>query len=190
MTLGRIAPFALAALLLVGACGSPSITNAADNPGSAEAEASASGEAKAEAPKPAGIGDAITLVGSDAELKMRVKVNKVIANGTPANDFVKPEGGKRLYGVELTLKNAGKAAYSDSPGNGASVIDSEGQEYSASLFGEIAGAQNLTSTTIAPGDLRKGYVVFEVPGKAKIVKLQMSLDSGFADHHGEWSLTK
>lgn len=189
MTLGRIVPFVLA-VLLVSACGPTTITSAADNPTAAEADAATAGEEKAEAPKPAKIGSVITLSGSDADLKVQVKVHKVIANGTPANDFVKPESGKRLYGIQLTLKNAGKSTYSDSPGNGAAVIDSEGQEYTASLFGEIAGAQNISSTTIAPGDLRKGFVIFEVPSKAKIVKLQMSLDSGFADHHGEWSLAK
>jgi len=88
----------------------------------------------------------------------------------------------------ISIKNVGERAYDDSPANGANVVDDEGQSYEASLFGEVAGLHNLGSVTISPGGTRKGAVVFEVPENAKIVTLQVALDSGFAQHTGEWAL--
>ncbi|MEO3856240.1 DUF4352 domain-containing protein [Acrocarpospora sp. B8E8] len=189
MAISRITAFVIAALLLTG-CGAASVTSSADKPAdSTQTVAPAAGEKPAEPAKPAGVGDIITLAGSDEALKMAIKVSKVIKAGESANEMFAAKSGNRLYGIQLTLKNVGTDVYDDAPGNGAKVIDAEGQEYDASLFGEIANAQNIGSTTISVGDVRKGFVVFEVPAKAKIVKFQLALNSGFAGHHGEWLLS-
>ncbi|MEV8637799.1 DUF4352 domain-containing protein [Streptosporangium sp. NPDC051023] len=175
------------------ACGTPTVTSTPDADTAAEEAAiskPSEGESSAGStkPKPAGIGDAITLTGSDEGLKIAVSVVKVIKNGKAPNEIQNAQAGKRLYGVELVLKNVGTATYDDSPSNGAKVIDSEGQEHDPSLFGEIAGTTQLKSTTIAPGDKRRGVLVFEVPAKAKIERLQFALNSGFADQKGVWAV--
>lgn len=177
---------AAALTLTIASCGSPTITTAADGPADSPAQKQAPTSAPKK-PNVARVGNVISLHGTDAALKIAVKLNKVINSGTASNDMTKPDAGNRLYGVELILKNTGTATYDDSPSNGAKVVDSEGQEYEASLFGEIAGTHRLESTTFSTGDVRKGVIVFEVPAKAKIVKFLFALNSGFADQKGQWS---
>ncbi|MGI5285320.1 DUF4352 domain-containing protein [Nonomuraea polychroma] len=77
------------------------------------------------------IGDAITLEGNDPGLKVAVTVNWLFSPATPADTFTKPQTGKRFVAVEVTLTNQGQAVYSDSPTNGAVLIDAEGQQYRA-----------------------------------------------------------
>ncbi|MFC3986432.1 DUF4352 domain-containing protein [Streptosporangium jomthongense] len=186
----RLLALTLGTAAALTACGTPTVTT---SPDTAAQEAAISKPSAAEssatpAKKKAGVGDIITLTGSEETLKVSVKVAKVITKGAPANDMVKADAGKRLYGVELVLKVTGTATYDDSPSNGAKVIDDEGQEYDASLFGEIAGTHKLNATTIAPGDVRKGTLVFEVPTNAKITRFQFALNSGFADQKGVWAV--
>ncbi len=140
-------------------------------------------------PSTATVGGTITLKGIDSDLQVAVTLEKVVENATPKVDFLKPKDGSRFFAIQLTLKNTGQKAYSDSPSNGALLIDTEGQQY-RSTFGDVQeGVSFAGSVTMGSGDSRKGVIVFEVPKTTKIEKLQFALDSGFADHKGEW-LTK
>lgn len=170
---------AAALIAVLAGCGTPTVTSTAD--GTAAAKASS-------APKKAGagVGDAITLKGTDEALKIAVKLVKVIPTAKGKDQFNKPSAGKRFYAVELVLKNVGKIAYDDSPFNSAKVIDSKGQQHDPTLS-EVSGGAALTTTKIGTGDSRRGILAFEVPKAAKIVKLQFALDSGMAQQTGEWS---
>lgn len=140
-------------------------------------------------PSAAAVGGTITLKGIESDLQVAVTLEKVVENATPKVDFLKPKDGNRFFAVQLTLKNTGRQAYSDSPSNGALLIDTEGQQYQ-STFGDVQeGVSFAGSVTMGSGDSRKGVIVFEVPKTTKIEKLQFALNSGFADHKGEW-LTK
>ncbi|WP_326646569.1 DUF4352 domain-containing protein [Streptosporangium sp. NBC_01755] len=137
-------------------------------------------------PSAAAVGGTITLKGIESELQVAVTLEKVVENATPKNDFLKPKEGNRLYAVELILNNTGSAAYSDSPSNGAHLIDAEGQQY-RSTFGDVQeGVAFSGSVTMSADDSRKGIIVFEIPKSTKISKFQFALNSGFADHKGEW----
>ena len=87
-------------------------------------------------PSAAAVGGAITLQGSDPGLQVAVTLTKIVENAKPKNDFSKPETGDRFFAVQLILNNTGQVAYSDSPTNGAYLIDAEGQQYS-STYGEV-----------------------------------------------------
>ncbi|GAA2880944.1 hypothetical protein GCM10010517_43740 [Streptosporangium fragile] len=137
-------------------------------------------------PTAAAVGGTITLKGIKPELQVAVTLEKIVDNATPQNDFLKPRDGNRFYAVELTLANTGQAVYSDSPSNGAFLIDSEGQQYQTT-FGDVQeGVVFSGSVTMSAGDKRKGLLIFEVPKSTKISKLQFALNSGFADQKGEW----
>lgn len=144
-------------------------------------------EAKKE-PSTAAVGGAITLQGTDPGLKMTVTVNQLVNPAAPAQDFMKPKTGNRFVAVQVTLANVGQAVYSDSPTNGAMLIDGEGQQYQAAIYDVREGQSFGGSATINAGDSRKGMIVFEVPESAKLAKLQFALNSGFADQKGEWTL--
>jgi hypothetical protein len=135
------------------------------------------------------IGDAITLEGNDLGLKVAVTVSQVFSPATPANTFTKPQIGKRFVAIEVTLTNQGQAVYSDSPTNGAVLIDAEGQQYRAAIITDVREGQSFGgSATVNTGDSRKGVIVFEVPEAAKPAKFQFALDSGLAEQKGEWQL--
>ncbi|KAB8194446.1 DUF4352 domain-containing protein [Nonomuraea phyllanthi] len=136
----------------------------------------------------AAIGGAITLEGMDPGLKMTVTVNRLVDPAQPASEYLKPKTGNKLVAVQVTLANAGRAVYSDSPTNGAWLIDREGQQYRSTVFDVREGPSFGGSATVNTGDTRKGMIVFEVPESMRPAKFQFGLNSGFADQKGEWSL--
>lgn len=138
--------------------------------------------------KPAKIGQSISLKGNSSGEQVRVVATK--ARRTRSSDeFSKPKRGDVFYAVQFRLRNTGTAAYDDTPSNGAKVIDSKGQQYDGDVVvSSIAAGPLLPSDTkIAAGNQALGYVVFEVPAKAKIKSVQFSMDSGFGDT-GQWNL--
>jgi hypothetical protein len=119
---------------------------------------------------------------------MDVTVTKVISHAQPADEFSSPGAGKRFYAVQFKLANTGSAAYSDSPSNGAAVVDADGQSYD-STFSSVAGCQEFPGTeNIAAGDTGLGCVTFEVPTGAKITKVQFTLDSGMGPDTAQWAV--
>ena len=120
---------------------------------------------------------------------MAVTVTKVYARARPASSFDDPASGKRLYAVQFRLKDTGSAAYSDSPSNGAVVVDAAGQSYQSSLD-NAAECQSFPGTeNIAAGASGLGCIVFEVPAKAKITGVQFTLDSGMGPQTGQWDVS-
>ena len=144
--------------------------------------------APAAAPKTAGIGSAITLAGNQGSEQMSVTLVKVIGSATPdPSGFDDAPAGDLYYAAQFRLADTGSGAYSDSPSNGAEVVDSAGQSYDASLTDTVTGCESFPGTeNIAPGSSGLGCVVFEVPKSAKIVSVQFTLDSGFGPQTGQW----
>lgn len=139
------------------------------------------------AQKTAGIGTAITLAGNGSGEQMSVTVTKVISSASPSDSFDGAPAGDRLYAVQFRLSDTGSAAYSDSPSNGAAVVDSAGQSYQSGLE-TVAECQSFGGTeNIASGSSGLGCVVFEVPKAAKITQVQFTLDSGMGPDTGQWS---
>jgi hypothetical protein len=140
------------------------------------------------ATKTAGIGSAITLSGNSSGEQMSVTVTKVISSASPSDSFNTAPSGDRLYAVQFRLKDTGSAAYSDSPSNGAAVVDSSGQSYQSGLE-TVSGCQGFGGTeNIAPGSSGLGCIAFEVPKAAKIVSAQFTLDSGMGPQTGQWNV--
>ena len=91
--------------------------------------------------------------------------------------------------MQFRLRDTGSAAYSDSPSNGAAVVDSSGQSYQAALADTVSGCATFPGTeNIAPGASGLGCIVFEVPKAAKITGVQFTLDSGFGPQTGQWDV--
>lgn len=146
-------------------------------------------ESAAEAqPSTAAVGGALTLTGIDPGLKMTVTLTKVVNPATP-DQYSKPKTGNKLVAIELTLANSGQAVYDDSPTNGATLIDGEGQQFRPTYSDVVEGQAFGGTSTINMGDSRKGVIVFEVPESAQPGKFQFALNSGFADQKGEWALS-
>ena len=122
--------------------------------------------------------------------QMAVAVTKVISSASPGDEITAAPAGDRLYAVQFRLHDTGSAAYSDSPSNGAEVVDSAGQSYQASITDTAAGCTTFpASENIAPGSSGLGCIVFEVPKAAKVTAVQFTLDSGMGPQTGQWSVT-
>jgi hypothetical protein len=138
--------------------------------------------------KTAGIGAAITLTGDSSGEQMSVTVTKVISDASGSDEFNEAPAGDRLYAVQFRLTDTGTAAYSDSPSNGATVVDSSGQPYQSG-FETVTGCQSYGGTeNIASGASGLGCIVFEVPKSAKITQVQFTLDSGMGPDTGQWGV--
>lgn len=115
-------------------------------------------------------------------------VVKVISHALGSDEFNTPDPGNRFYAVQFRLTDKGSVAYSDSPSNGAQVVDSTGQSYQSDIF-TVARCQSFPGTeNIAVGSTGLGCVVFQVPKQAKITEVQFTLDSGFANQTGQWKV--
>jgi hypothetical protein len=136
----------------------------------------------------AGVETAITLSGNSSGEKMSVTVVKVIGDAT-GDDYTSPQAVNRLYAVQFRLRDTGSAAYSDSPSNGAEIVDSTGQSYESAPGDTVSGCVPFPATVnIAPGAAGLGCIVFEVPVKAKITGVQFTLDSGMGPQTGQWKV--
>ncbi|WP_306191300.1 DUF4352 domain-containing protein [Streptomyces sp. MK5] len=189
----RIAAAAVAAIgaLTLTACdpGGTTVVDKSKGNASAKAEGGKDGaKEKTAAPETAKVGDTLTLKGQDEGSRLDVTLVKVADPAKPADDFTEPESGKRFVGVQFKLVNTGKAAYSDSPSNGAQVADTEGQQFDATIADITAGPSMSSDLRLKPGAKGLGWIVFEVPKGAKVSTVQFTMDSGFADQTGEWKL--
>jgi Domain of unknown function (DUF4352) len=188
---GVIAAFGFFVLIgvIAGIAGTASHTVTTGTAGQAGSSPSATASASSSASSsPARLGSTLTLTGNDPGEKMAVTVTRVISHAQPADEFSSPDPGKRFYAVQFRLADTGTAAYSDSPSNGAAVVDTNGQSYESSLY-DVAGCQSFPGTeNIATGEKGLGCVVFQVPDGAKFTKVQFTLDSGFGPDTGQWDV--
>jgi len=132
------------------------------------------------------VGSTATLTGNDDGEQMDVKLIAVHV-GFSAGEYDTPDAGKHYVAAELMLKNTGTAVYSDSPDNGAELIDSRDNQIDSELLVE-GPFQSSSDVKLAPGAQRRVFCDFEVPNGEKPKQFQFTLDSGFADDTGEWHL--
>jgi Domain of unknown function (DUF4352) len=157
--------------------------------GSPSAAASSAAKAGSTA-APAKVGSTITLAGFSSGEQMAVTVTKIYRHAEPASSFDAPDSGDRLVAVQFRLTDTGSAAYSDSPSNGAAVVDAKGQSYQSSL-NNAANCPSFPGTeNIAAGASGLGCIVFEVPQAAVITEVQFTLDSGMGPQTGQWDVRR
>lgn len=135
------------------------------------------------------VGAGITLAGLDTGEQMNVTVSQLFSKAEPADPVIQPPAGMRLYAVQFVLKDTGSAAYSDAPGNSATIFDSAGRSFKTK-FDEASSCKSLPAvTSIAAGASASGCVVFDVPKASKITKVRFILDSGDGPQTGIWKIS-
>lgn len=134
------------------------------------------------------IGDTITLKGQNGE-KIAVTLTEWADPAKSGDSFIGPDHGKRWVAAQFALKNVGKVAYNDSPSNGVEAADAAGEHFDATLATSITEGPLMSSDLkLGAGDKGLGWIVIEVPKAAKVTKVQFTLDSGFGDQTGEWTV--
>lgn len=183
----RLAALATIAAVSLTACSAGSTVTDKPKPKARTSASSATAEtpAKQEAAK---VGDTIALTGTDKGGKLDVTVVKVTDPAKSSIDGFAPETGSRWIGVQFRIVNTGTIAYSDSPGNGTQIADSQGQQFTSTFADITAGPSMASSVNLKPGSKALGWVVFELPKASKAATVQFTMDSGLADQTGEWKL--
>ncbi|HEY3478891.1 MAG TPA: DUF4352 domain-containing protein [Streptomyces sp.] len=186
-----IATTGLAAAL--AACGPTStVKTGADKPASSTTKSAAKAKTAAKPAatkaKPATIGDTITVHGMDDGSKVAITLVKWVDPAKGGDEFTQPDAGKRFVAAQIRVTNTGTAVYDDTPSNGMQVADSVGQRFESSIWDVSAGPSMPSEVKLPTGAKALGYVTFEVPKGSKIVSLQFTADSGFADEAGQWNV--
>lgn len=134
------------------------------------------------------IGDTVTLKGNNDGEQLAVTIKQWADPAKSADQYTKPEDGKRWVAAQFELVNTGTAVYSDSPSNGTQVADDQGQQFQTT-FGEVTAGPAMTSSAkVAPGAKVLGWIVYEVPQDSKITTVQFTMNSGFASQTGQWTI--
>ena len=175
LAVGLLPP--LAAVL--AGCGTQTIVKTVTSSGQAQTSTTA--------PQQARVGDTLTLKGNAGE-SMAVTVTQVMDPLQVGPDD-QPDSGQRVVGIQITLKNVGSVAYSDSPSNGATLLSNTNDQAKDQIVsGGPCGNGFASSANIAPGNEQQGCIPFEMPVGQTPAIFQFTLNSGFANQTGQWSL--
>ncbi|MCQ8768342.1 DUF4352 domain-containing protein [Streptomyces telluris] len=136
------------------------------------------------------VGGKLTLKGKKPGEQLDVTLKGFADPAHSDNKYMKPAAGKRWVAAQFELVNTGTAAYSDSPSSGAKVVDGQGQSFTQTMGSVTEGPKFPVTVNIAQGAKSLGWVVFSVPENSKPEKVQFTLNGGFANETGEWTLKK
>ncbi len=185
---GMAAAVAIAALAVASAACSK--TTEINQPSSSQPAGAAKSGAATSTTKPvAHVGATLTLTAEGAKAAVTLKQIIDPATGTlgpPTDDNGNPNGDVYVAAL-LTIDNAGAAAFSGDANNDATIIGSNGQDYTAD-FDSVSECTNFDNGTyrLGPGESATGCVVFKLPPGITPAKFQYSPASGFASDFGEW----
>lgn len=169
---------------------SASSTSVASAAGSAPATTKAASAPSSAAKQTAHVGSTVNLSSGDQNTnveKLSVTLVQVKDNAPATDQYSTPDAGDKYYAAQFRLVNTSSQAYSDSPDNGATAIDAQGQQFQASYGDTAAGPSFPGNTTIAPGQTALGWITFEVPIGSTITGIQFTLNSGFSNT-GQWTV--
>lgn len=174
---------AIALTAALGACTSTSVNTTPVGANQVQTSAAHSSAAAApatssSAAKKAGVGDTINLNSTKAGNTMQVTLTKVVDPSTAANEFSKPDAGKRYVAVQIRIANHGQATYSEDPQILVKAVDALGQHYDVDFGTDTTAGPSMDSgLKLAPGDATLGFLVFQVPTGQKIVTVQYTLST-------------
>jgi hypothetical protein len=187
-SLCRAAAAALAVACVPAGCGTQTIVKTVEVPRTAVTTTSTQARQVARSPQQASVGDTLTLKGHGG-LTMAVTVDQVM-DPLQVGQYDQPDTGQRFVGIQISLKNVGSAPYSDSPSNGATLLSTTNEQAQSQIVsGGPCGNDFGSSAKIAPGDSQQGCLAFQMPVRQTAGTFQFTLNSGFGDQTGQWSLS-
>lgn len=147
-----------------------------DNTPSATAKAPSSG---------AKVGDTIAVTGDEGE-KFEVTLVRAVDPATSSNPYSTPAPGNRLIALQWRVTNTGTAVVEPSPSYETTLIDVDGQSFRSTYVSTTAGVVFPSSAQIPPGESRLGFITYEAPADAKIVKVEY--DASYEKPPASWQL--
>jgi hypothetical protein len=137
-------------------------------------------------PRPAtgGLGDTITLTGTNIGVRLDVRVSRLI---DPAAAARPPREGMRYVGVGLRIESTGITNHDD-------MLDDALLRYGGGRARAVLGVKARCSNgfqrvvRIDVGDTARGCVLFELPAGARPRQFQLALEQVPAEAGGRWRL--
>jgi hypothetical protein len=137
-------------------------------------------------PRPAtgGIGDTITLTGTNIGVRLRVTVTGLI---DPVRTTESPRSGMRYVGVGLRLRSTGITIHESRLK--AALLRHGGGRAARPVFGVKAGCSNgFDGVVRLDGPRTRGCLLFQVPDSARPRELMLALEELPAEVGGRWRL--
>lgn len=156
---GALAPAAVSAVPVDD--GAPGI---GEDPG-AERE----GVARA-ATKDAHVGDSVRVDGRQVGRHLQAVLNAYVDPAVTVEKNFAPAAGKRWVAASMSFVNVGGASYGALGRMWA--LDSAGRRHKVVPTGELTTGKPLVFDSLEVGERAEGWVVFEIPENARIVRLQ------------------
>jgi hypothetical protein len=136
------------------------------------------------------VGEPVVVEGAGAGLRLEATLVRVL-DPLRVGRFDRPPRGSRLVGVELVLRNVGRATYADAPAGGATLLTTRDEEATPTLVsGGACGGAFSAYTTLRPGARRRGCIPFEVRRRARLEAFELALEAGYGRKSGKWSLRR
>jgi hypothetical protein len=177
-----LAASALVLALGVSGCESATVNKTADK-GSPEPGSSSQKK------NVATLGDTVTITDKTQDVALKVTLVKVIKHAQASDEFTTPGPGKRFIAAKFRVLNTGDKTYQDSPSNGATLIDSAGQSYSAEIAASVSNCQGFANgeVTLTSGESQTGCLTFAVDKSVKPQHIRFAAASGFSGS-AEWNV--
>jgi hypothetical protein len=175
--LGLLGLIALIVIIAVANSGGSGVSTAPS--GTASTPAAGSGPTTARAAAPAGTGSYFDVKDSSGDT-YRVTLDKTIDPAQGADEFSKPDNGKRFVGTVFTITAVSGSPQDEDADTNAAIVGSDGQTYTPD-FNSIAGYTNFSNgqINVAQGQRTTGAVTFQVPTGVKVSKVQWTSSAGF-----------
>ncbi|QES48690.1 hypothetical protein DEJ50_13495 [Streptomyces venezuelae] len=132
--------------------------------------------------KDAHVGEAVMVRGRQVGRHLQAVLNAYVDPAVSVDKGFAPPAGKRWVGADMSFVNVGGATYGSLGSMWA--LDSAGGRHPAVATGELTTGKPLVFDSLSVGDRREGWVVFEVPENAAIVRLQYQ-DANTQTNSGE-----
>ncbi|MEJ8637095.1 MULTISPECIES: DUF4352 domain-containing protein [Streptomyces] len=123
---------------------------------------------------PALIGDTVDLGGRAFGEHLRVSALGYVDPARSVRTAHRPAAGKRWVGVDLSAVNVGGTSY-DARITKAWVTDDKGRRHPVIRTGEITTGFPAAWNTLAAGEHAEGWLVFEVPENARIMRFHSTV---------------
>ncbi|MFC9584658.1 DUF4352 domain-containing protein [Streptomyces yangpuensis] len=132
--------------------------------------------------KDAHVGDAVRVHGSQVGRHLEVVLGAYVDPAVSADKNFAPPAGKRWVAASMSFVNVGGASYGALGRMWAH--DGAGQRHPVVPTGELTTGKPIVFDSLAVGERAEGWVVFEIPENARIVRLEYQ-DANIRANTGE-----
>ncbi|MER7733293.1 DUF4352 domain-containing protein [Streptomyces erythrochromogenes] len=133
-------------------------------------------------PKDAHVGDALRVHGTQVGRHLEVVLGAYVDPAVSADKNFAPPAGKRWVAASMSFVNVGGASYGALGRMWAH--DGAGQRHPVVPTGELTTGKPIVFDSLEVGERAEGWVVFEIPENARIVRLEYQ-DANIRANTGE-----